>query len=84
MEIVFAFGRVLTILFGGCELVSHLSRHVLPRDSHVYVMFMSTTYCLASTALCVHLVINYNNIAEIHNNNVVYSLYVICVSLQLV
>ena len=33
------------MLFGGCELVSHLGRHVLPRDVHVYVK--STTHCLA-------------------------------------
>ena len=27
-----AFGEVMTILVGGYELVSHLGRHVLPRD----------------------------------------------------
>ena len=34
--------RVLTVWFGGCELVSHLGRHVLPHDGNVYVMSMLT------------------------------------------
>ena len=38
-------------------MVSHLGRHVLPRDGHVHVTSKLTTHCLASTAFYVHLVI---------------------------
>ena len=118
VEFVFAFRRVVTFLFRGCELVSHLCRHVLPRDGHVYVTSISTTttstrpatscgdgqagqmfvcgqtnsnltslsqHCLASTALCVHLVLYFVYTAiHLHSVEMIWKqngrLY-ICISL---